>query len=88
MTKKTKEVHADALLKLSTSLITALLVAILVVPLSGILMQTSGGVKVFLSSLKGMNGVIFLILEASIFFIAILAKESALKIYNELYPDS
>jgi len=88
MTRYTKEKHADSLMKIATSIFTALLITIFIAPLVAILKNPGNGDSSFLlNSLKGPNGILFMALEFTTIAIAMWAKVNALKIYNELHPD-
>ncbi len=94
MTRKTKEIHADSLMKVATNLFTAFFITILIVPMGSILglafrpneinVDVFAMVDIFGSGL----GVVFLILEAVILRMALFYKGEALKIYNKIYPDA
>ena len=88
MSRHTKEAHADSLMKLSTSLFTALLAALFIAPLLAIIKNSEQNNQSFLLDfLMGKNGILFMTFEFVTIALSIWAKEKALIIYNELYPD-
>lgn len=91
--QKAQEVHAEQLLKLSTSLMTAFFVVILIVPISAVVSTAFSGVNIApkdaLFNLFGSwYGIVLLVAEGLLFYLVGITKESALDIYDKLYPDS
>ncbi len=88
MSRYTKEVHADSLMKLSTSIFTALLAALFIAPLLAIIKNSEQDNQSFLLDfLMGKNGLLFITFEFISIAFSLWAKEKALIIYNELHPD-
>jgi cytosine/uracil/thiamine/allantoin permease len=91
-TRKSREVHAENLLKVSTSLVTAFFITILIVPIGAILKSmfeptgsiTLKGLTVWLFSIKVW---IFILCEIGVAKVAFSLRKKALDIYDELYPD-
>ena len=93
-TRKAQEVHAEQLLKISTSLLTAFFVAILVVPISSVIAASFNkdvdinGIDFFFRLFASWYAVVFILAEFSLIYIVIRIRTKALDIYDELYPDS
>ena len=91
--RKAREMHAEQLLKISTSLLTAFFIAIIIVPISSIItasFNNSSDISMtsFLLRLFGSwFGVVFIAAEFALIYIAGKTRENALSIYDELYPD-
>jgi hypothetical protein len=83
MTDKTKEVHAESLLKISSTFFTAIFVTILLAPLT-IVMQ---GNAISLMNIWENLGWEFGVLLGCCILFASWFQEGALKTYNELYPN-
>jgi Na+/H+ antiporter NhaC len=91
-TRKAQEVHAEQLLKVSTSLFTAFFVVILIVPISAIVGAAFKGIHVdpkdvFLSLFSSWYTLVFIAAELGLYCIVLKTKTDALAIYDELYPD-
>lgn len=94
MTRKTKEIHAEFLLKVSSNLFSAFYVMLLVAPIGAMLSSglnqngISTGFSEFLSSVfLGWRATVFVTLEFAALGMALWYRTLAFKIYNELYPD-
>jgi hypothetical protein len=90
--KKAREVHAEQLLKMSTSLLTAFLVIILIAPISTVVAASFNDIHinqkdVFLNLFSTWYGILCLVSETILLSMAIKIKNDALDIYDELYPD-
>ncbi len=91
--RKAQEVHAEQLLKISTSLLTAFFVVILIVPISSIVAAAFNGspdidVTAFFFKLFGSwFGGVFILAELGLLYIVGKTRDNALAIYDELYPD-
>jgi len=90
--RKAQEVHAEQLLKVSTSLLTAFLVIILIVPISTIVAASFNDVQinpkeVFLNLFGSWYAVVFIVAELGLLYLVGKTKDNALAIYDELYPD-
>jgi len=91
--RKAQEVHAEQLLKLSTSLLTAFFVVIFIVPISSIVAASFNNspeidsIDFFLKLFGSWHSVVFIFAELGLYYIVVKTKESALSIYGELYPD-
>lgn len=85
--------HAEQLLKLSTSLLTAFFLTILVVPISVLVgaafrnAPITDPFEVFMGLFGSWYSVIFILAEAGLYFVVFKARDNANEIYNELYPD-
>ncbi|RCU42879.1 hypothetical protein DU002_19105 [Corallincola holothuriorum] len=92
--RKAKEVHAEYLMKLSTSLMTAFLVAILILPISAVVgsalsnQPTIDALTAFRNLFGTWYSLVFILAEVCIYYLVLSTKKQALEIYNELYPDS
>jgi NADH:ubiquinone oxidoreductase subunit 6 (subunit J) len=91
--RKAQEAHAEQLLKLSTSLMTAFLVVILIVPISTIVAASFNNIPTinpidFYSKLFGSwYAIVFILAEIGLYYVVVKTKEKALSVYDELYPD-
>lgn len=91
--RKAQEIHAEQLLKISTSLLTAFFVVILIVPISSIIAASFNNtpdidVTSFFFKLFGSwFGGVFIIAELGLLYIVGKTRGTALAIYDELYPD-
>ena len=90
--RKAREVHAEQLLKLSTSLLTAFLVIILIVPISTIVAASFNNIQinpkeVFFNLFGSWYAVVFIVAELGLLYLVGKTKDDALAIYDELYPD-
>jgi len=90
--RKAKEIHAEQLLKISTSLLTAFFVIILIVPISTIVAASFNDIyinpkDVFLNLFNSWYAVVFLVSEVVLFTLLIKIKKDAYDIYDDLYPD-
>ena len=91
--RKAKEAQADYLMKISVSLFTAFFIAILIVPITVIMQSTLSenpekiNILTILVNIGFTKGIIFLICEIGVFYIADKYRGQALDIYDELYPD-
>jgi hypothetical protein len=90
--RKSQEVHAEQLLKLSTSLMTAFFIVILIVPLSGIVGASINEVNIspkdaFFNLFGSWYSIVFIASELGLFYLVGQTKDKALAIYDELYPD-
>ena len=90
--RKTKEIHAEQMLKVSTSLYTAFCVSILIVPISAVVGAAFDNVpanplEVIIRLFGSWYGVVFLVTELLLYYVIQQARNNAFKIYNELYPD-
>jgi NADH:ubiquinone oxidoreductase subunit 6 (subunit J) len=90
--RKAQEVHAEQLLKISTSLLTAFLVIILIVPITSIVAASFNNVQanpkdVFLNLFGSWYAIVFLVAELGLLYMVGKTKDDALAIYDELYPD-
>ena len=90
--RKAQEVHAEQLLKVSTSLLTAFLVIVLIVPISTIVAASFNGVQaspkeVFFNLFGSWYAIVFLAAEIGLLCLVGKTKDDALAIYDELYPD-
>ena len=92
-TKKSQEMHAEQLLKLSTSLLTAFFISIFVVPIAtvvGASFRNDAAVSpldIFSNLFGSWYAVVFIIAEICIFVVSHRFKSLALSIYDNLYPD-
>ena len=91
-TRRAQEMHAEQLLKVSTSLFTAFFVAILIVPISAIVNVAFNGInvdtsRVFLNLFSSGYTIIFILAELGLYILVAKTKSDALAIYDELYPD-
>lgn len=90
--KKSQEAHADYLMKISLTMLTAFLVAILIVPIGAIIKTsfepTSSQISLleFLKSLITWKWLLFGILQFCILWIADNYRNRALDIYDSLEP--
>ncbi len=91
--RRAQEAYADYLMKVSSSLFIAFLVAILIVPISAII---SGGFAAshneltiidFLKPFLSFNWLIFLVLEWCVFWVSDNYRNRALDIYDSLSID-
>ncbi|NQZ89065.1 MAG: hypothetical protein HRT54_15925 [Colwellia sp.] len=90
--RKAKEVHAEQLLKISTSLLTAFFVIILIVPISTIVAASFNDTyinpkDVFLNLFSSWYAVVFLVSEVVLLTLLVKIKNDAYDIYDDLYPD-
>lgn len=90
--RKAQEVHAEQLLKISTSLLTAFLIVILIVPISAIVGAAFNGVQmspkeVFFNLFSSWYAAVFIVAELALYYMVGKTKDNALAIYDELYPD-
>ena len=91
--KKSQEMHAEQLLKVSTSLLTAFIIAIFIIPMStvvGASLRNDTSVApmdAFTNLFGSWYGVIFVVAEVVILIIVLRSKRIALSIYDDLYPD-
>ena len=91
--RKSKEMHAEQLLKVSTSLLTAFFITILIVPISiivGAAFNNTPNVspyKVLMNLFGSWYAIIFLLAEASLYYVVFKTRTHAFSIYDELYPD-
>ena len=90
--KKTQEVHAEQLLKLSTNLMTAFFVVILIVPISAIVSAAFNGINIspkeaFLNLFGSWYAIVFIAAEVGLYYLVGKTKDNALATYDELYPD-
>lgn len=90
--RKAQEVHAEQLLKVSTSLLTAFLVIILIVPISTIIAAAFNDVlvnpkEVFFNLFGSWYAIVFIVAELGLLYLVGKTKDNALAIYDELYPD-
>lgn len=91
--RKAKEASAEQLLKLSTNLLTAFFVSILVLPMSVVvgaafnneLMENP--LNIVLRLFSSWYGFIFIVAECGLYYLVFKARDNGLEIYNELYPD-
>ncbi|AYV15254.1 hypothetical protein [Shewanella algae] len=92
--RKAREVHAETLIKISTNLLTAFGVTILILPLSGLagIAIKSGDTAelwdLFLKLFGSWYGVVVIALELLIGYIVFSFRDRALDVYDELYPDA
>ena len=91
MSDITKEKHADFLLKLSCNLMTAFYITIVIAPMGVILTQvikgTGGTNESFFSVLQGLSdwkGVVFIVLELAVYYLAVTAQKNSYEIYDSL----
>jgi len=84
--RKSREANADQLLKVSNSLLIAFLIAILIIPIGGII-RGDLAFENLTSRFSSGQGILFILLESIVFLAAAKAKNNALDIYDELYPD-
>lgn len=91
MSDKTKEAHAEFLLKFSNNMITAFFVTVIIAPMGVIISQfisktseidTSWGS--FLNIFYGWQGITFITLEATAYYLSVYTQNRAYEIYNEL----
>lgn len=91
--RKAKEIHAEQLLKISTSLLTAFFVVILIVPISSVIAasfnnSSDQNIIDFIFNLFGTwYGGLFILAEFSLIYLVKKLRDNALDIYDELYPD-
>lgn len=91
--RKTQEVHAEQLLKISTSLLTAFFVGMLIVPMTAIVSaafsgKVNGSLWEFLGSLfYSWHGVAFILAELGVYLMVVRTQDRAYAIYDRLYPD-
>jgi len=91
--RKAQEVHAEQLLKLSTSLMTAFFVVILIVPISSVVAASFNNspdispIDFFFKLFGSWYVIVFILAELGLYYIVVKTKENALSIYDELYPD-
>jgi hypothetical protein len=92
-TRKANEIHAEYLLKVSSTLLIAFFIAILVVPVTAIMKSvfsdnaSSISLLTMLINLGGIKIIVFLLCEFGVFYLSGTFRERALDIYDELYPD-
>jgi len=92
-TKKTQEMHAEQLLKISTNLFTAFFVAMLIVPISVVAgaafnnTPKANPLELFMNLFGSWYGVVFILAELSLYYVVFKTRDNAFSIYNELYPD-
>jgi len=92
--RKAQEIHAEQLLKISTSLITAFFVVILIVPISSVIAASFssspdiGAINFFFKLFGSWFGGVFILAEFTLIYLVNLTRNNALDIYDELYPDS
>lgn len=91
--RKAQEVHAEQLLKLSTSLMTAFCVIILIVPITAVVsasfnsIPNTNPIDFFKKLFGSWYGIIFILAEIGLYYVVLKTKENALSIYDDLYPD-
>jgi len=92
--RKSQEVHAEQLIKISTSLQTAFLLVLLVVPISSVIAASFNGssdinaIGFFLKLFGSWFGGVFILSEIFLVLLVNITRRKALDIYDELYPDS
>ncbi|PVZ72497.1 hypothetical protein [Pelagibaculum spongiae] len=87
---RAKEAHAEQLLKISTSLLIAFLLVVLVVPLTSIASMIFNGSISFNFAQDGNApwlAFVFLAIETTLLVLVSKTKKWALDIYDEIYPD-
>ena len=85
MTNLAREKHADYMMKVSSSIFTALMVTILIVPLLEIVKSNDvDSYTFFISVFKGPKGYIFAFFEIFAVLVSGLFRTKALTIYNQL----
>lgn len=92
VSRKSQEVHAEQLLKVSTSLLTAFLVIILIVPISTIVGASFNNIQIspkeaFFNLFGSWYVIVFIVAELGLLYLVGKTKDNALAIYDELYPD-
>lgn len=91
--RKAQEVHAEQLLKLSTSLMTAFFVVILIVPISTVVAASFNNfpdvspIDFFFKLFGSWYAAVFILAEFGLLYIVGKTRDNALSIYDELYPD-
>lgn len=94
LSRKAQEIHAEHLLKLSTRLMTAFFVVILIVPIISVIaasfnhLSTISSIDFFLESFGSWYFLVFMLIELGLYHIVVKTRGRALSIYTELYPDA
>ena len=92
-TRKAKEMHAEQLLKVSTNLLTAFFVAMLIVPISVVAGAAFNNIpnpspwNVFMNLFGSWYAAVFIAAEAGLYYVVFKTRDNAFELYNELYPD-